>query len=531
MNAKHLPLQQITKQERLIQDYLSKNENIANLVSAFPSLQNFEQIVEAKSLTKESRQVLADSLKKQYGNLTVSQKVKENIELLNQENTFTITTGHQLCLFTGPLYFIYKIISAIKLSEELNSTDSSKKFIPVYWMATEDHDLAEINHAYFFGKKLIWETDQTGAVGHMRTDGIQTVIDELEGVLGAGESVGDIVALLRKAYSEKDLATATRHLVNELFGKYGLVIIDGNQPELKNIFKTTIQNELFEQTGFHVVSKTNDYLSQQEYKVQVNPREINLFYLEGNIRGRIERKDEDTWTVVDTDKSFSKAEINTLLDEHPERFSPNVVLRPLYQETILPNIAYIGGPGEIAYWLQLKAFFDIEQLPFPMLILRDSALLMSSKTLQKLDKLGLSPIELFDNPQNIIKRLVNSDITSLESEKNQIKQIFDVIATKLKAADNTLEGTALAEAQKQLSAIDHLEKKALKALKTKEENRINQFQKIYNECFPDGAPQERHDNFFQHLTAFGSTLIDDLHESFNPLQQQYHILEQEVAVH
>ncbi len=530
MKAKHHPLQQITKQERLLQDYLNSHEQLAQLVSAFPKLENFEQIIEAKKITKESRHVLVNSLKKQYGSLSISQRVRENIELLNDENSFTITTGHQLCLFTGPLYFIYKIISAVKLAEELSSKYSSKKFIPVYWMATEDHDLAEINHAYFFGKKLEWSTTQTGAVGPMNTDGVQQVIDDLASALGTSENATEIVDLLRRAYSEKDLASATRYLVNELFGKYGVVIIDGNHRELKAMFQSVIHDELFAQNGHTAVSSTNEYLNNLGYKVQVNPREINLFYMEGTLRARIEKKDENKWQVVDTDKTYTRAQLEEMLDKSPEVFSPNVVLRPLYQETILPNIAYIGGLGELAYWLQLKAFFDKEQLAFPMLILRDSALLLSAKTLQKLDKLGLTPLDMFDNTQSIIKRLVQSDITSLDAEKIQIKQIFDSIAIKLKAADNTLEGTAMAEAQKQLTAIDHLEKKALKALKTKEENRINQFQKLYTECFPDGAPQERHDNFFQHSLNFGENLIDDLHASFNPLNQEYHILEQEMVV-
>lgn len=528
MNAKHYSILQLSNPDRLVREYLLKNETLAPLISAFPEIENFEKIIAERSFEKKKRTILTNVLAEQYEGLNISAQVKENIQSLNRDITYTVTTGHQLCLFTGPLYFVYKIISTIRLAQELSNKYPDKKIVPVYWMATEDHDLAEINHAYFFGKKLEWQTDQTGAVGPMNTKGINEVIDELEKLLGNSP---DIIALLRTAYSHDTLASATRFLVNELFGRYGLVVIDGNHRQLKSLFKEVIQNELFNQDGHGSITSTNEYLKKHDFKTQVNPREINLFYLEGNLRARIERKNENNWSVVDTDKSFTASELEKLLEEQPELFSPNVVLRPLYQETLLPNLAYIGGPGELAYWLQLKGFFNQEKIAFPVLVLRDSALLLNSKALQKLEKLGLTPADLFDDAQVTIKRLVNSEDASLEEEKNQLRLLFESLATKLKAVDSTLEGAALAEAQKQITSIDHLEKKALKALKIKEENRINQFQKLLSECFPDGSPQERYDNIFQHISTFGHSLTEELYQAFNPLEQRYHILEQENVLH
>lgn len=530
MNAKHIPILQLTRQSSLIQDYLNKHAEISELVSVFPSVGNFEQIIAAKKYPMENREVLVRVLKEQYKNLNYSQRVSENIELLKEENTYTVTTGHQLCLFTGPLYFIYKIISVIKLAELLREKYPSKNFIPVYWMATEDHDLEEINHSYFFGKKITWETAQTGAVGPMSTEGISSAIEEVAEILGSSAQAAEIINLLKRAYSEKTLADATRYLVNELFGKYGVVSIDANRREFKAMFAQTMKNDLFEHTAYKAVTSANEYLTKQNYKVQINPREVNLFYLTNGIRQRIERSSDDKWIVVDEGKSFNRSELEVLLKNEPELFSPNVILRPLFQESILPNLAYIGGPGETAYWLQLRSAFTAENLAYPMLILRDSALLLNSNMQQRMEKLGLSSEDLFGNPEEMVKQLVHSEDISLEEEKQRVKDIFSAIAAKLKEADSTLEKTALAESQKQQSAIDHLEKKAIRALKQREENKINQFYKLYNECFPDGVPQERHDNYFQHALVFGIGLIDELYEFFNPLDTNFHLVEQEAVL-
>lgn len=524
MNAYHYPIHDISKPDSLVLDYLNSDEKTQSLISVTPSIESFQKIIAGRAFAKERRHTLVEVLQEQYKTLSCNDKVKNNIASLLSENTFTLTTGHQLCLFTGPLYFIYKILSTIKLSQRLKAQYPEYNFVPVYWMATEDHDLAEINHAYFYNKKLTWQTEQTGPVGSMKTTGIHEVIDELSQILGNTPRAAEIVELLRKAYAHETLALATRYLVNELFGAYGLVVVDGNDTRYKKSFMEVLKKELFHHQGYKSINTTNAFLQEHGYKVQVNPREINLFYIKDEMRSRIERMSDNQWKVVDTTITFDKAQLEQELENHPERFSPNVALRPIYQESILPNIAYIGGPGELAYWLQLKGFFDVSGVPYPVLILRDSALLVSQKLQSRLQKLELTHNDLFADVQETIKRLVHSEQTSLDEEREALHQLFDRIASKLKAVDPTLEATARAEGQKQLNAIDHLEKKAIKALKTKEEQRIQSFQKIHHECFPDGIPQERHDNYFQHYVSLDIDLLSTLYESFAPMEKQYHVL-------
>lgn len=524
MNAYHHPVQDISKPDNLVLDYLNDDEKIKSLISVVPSLETFEQVIANRTFDVHKRTTLIEVLKEHYHGLSVSAKVEKNISSLALNKTYTVTTGHQLCLFTGPLYFVYKILSTIKLATRLQERYPNNNFVPVYWMATEDHDWAEINHAYFYNKKLTWQTEQTGPVGPMSTDGINEVIDEVCQILGSSPRTSEVENLLRKAYQHTTLAEATRYLVNELFGEYGLVVVDGNEARYKKSFLDIIRKELYEQQGFNAINTTNEYLHKNGYKIQVNPREVNLFYMKDQLRSRIERTSDNQWKVVDTSITFDNDTLEQELENHPERFSPNVALRPIYQETILPNLAYIGGPGELAYWLQLKGFFDKAGVSYPALILRDSVMLISQKIQSRLQKLELTPTDLFGDVQETIKRLVHSEQTSLDEERQAIHELFEAIAAKVKAVDPTLEATARAEGQKQINAIDHLEKKAIKALKTKEEQRIQSYQKIHQECFPDGIPQERHDNYFQHYATLDSDLLSAIYDSLAPMENQYHLL-------
>ena len=218
---------------------------------------------------------MVNALENQYKGFNVSEKTKENIALLKQQNTFTVTTGHQLNLFTGPLYFLYKIISAINLAEELSEKFTEKNFVPIYWMATEDHDFDEINYFNFEGKKVLWNRADGGAVGRFSTEGLETVFEVFSNQLGNSKNAEKLKNLFKKGYLEHtNLADATRFIANKLFNEFGLVIIDGDDNSLKELFIPFVKDELEHETSFNEVSKTITEL-EKEYKIQVNPREIN----------------------------------------------------------------------------------------------------------------------------------------------------------------------------------------------------------------------------------------------------------------
>src|SRR5690606_5863667 len=265
----------------IITDYLNQSEKVKSFYNRFPSLENFQlQIQEKKSFSASNRAILSKAILEQYKNLKTSALTDKNIKLLQENNTFTITTGHQLNLFTGHLYFLYKIVSIINLTKELKSEYPDYNFVPIFWMATEDHDFEEINHFYLHKKKITWNREAGGAVGELDTQGLEEVYQVFSDEIGTSKNAEYLKKLFHDAYLKyHNLTDATRYLVNELFSEYGLVIIDGNDKDLKSLFTPYIKNELLNQTSFKKVSET---IEDFPYPVQVNPREINLFYLDNN---------------------------------------------------------------------------------------------------------------------------------------------------------------------------------------------------------------------------------------------------------
>ena len=221
---------------KIICDYLEEKESVKKFYNHFPNLSGFEkQIALRKGKDKIlDRKTLVHSLQNQYKNIPTSPLTGNNIESLLRENTFTITTGHQLNLFTGPLYFLYKIISTINLTTQLKKEFPESNFVPIYWMATEDHDFEEIQYFNFQGKKIKWKREAAGAVGRLSTEGLESVFNDFAQKLGASKNAIEIKALFKRSYLEhNNLAEATRFLANELFGDYGLVIIDADHKDLK----------------------------------------------------------------------------------------------------------------------------------------------------------------------------------------------------------------------------------------------------------------------------------------------------------
>ncbi len=525
MNVKSFDVVNLLKPDVLVCDYLNQEKKLTPFFNG--SVSELELIHDAGSMnfSLSKRNVLVDVLHQQYRKITVHQSVNANIDSFLGNKTFTVSTGHQLCLLTGPLYFIYKIASTIKLAQILSETNRELHFVPVFWMATEDHDFEEVNHAFLYDEKIEWQTQRKGAVGELSLESLSSTLQSLETILKIDSDKNDILNIIHNAYKLENLADATRYLVNALFGQYGLVIVDANHRSLKAEFIDILKSELLLCTSFNAVTETNEKLSQLGYKPTVNPRAINLFYLNEGMRERIVKSEDDSWSVLNTDIRWNQTELIALLQDHPEKFSPNVLLRPLYQECILPNLAYIGGPGELAYWLQLKSTFDAHNVKFPKLLLRDSAILLSEKASSLLMKLNLSFDELFEDEHTIQKRIVGGDDVSLAEEKSNLELLMSVVAEKVKTVDSTLETSVGADARKIIGMLEHLEKKMIRALKTKEEVKLKQLEKLLIEIFPEGVLQERHDNLFQYSTQFDGDLIGELISQFNPLKNELHVFE------
>ncbi len=526
-----IPFRETGYFSQLICDYVEEHEGLKELYNRFPKIENFEaQIAEKKAnFPQEYRKVLVSSLNTQYVDFELSSQTKANIDSLAKENTFTVVTGHQLNLFTGPLYFLYKIIATINLAKELKTKYPSSNFVPIYWMATEDHDFDEINFFNFKGKKVQWNKDASGAVGKLETKGLQEVFDVFSKELGVGRNADRLKSLFEASYLKHDnLTDATRFLANELFADQGLVIVDGDDIALKQLFVPHVKKELIAHEAYQKVTATVAKMTavNSKYKVQVNPREINLFYLDKNLRSRI-IKDDKGYYINDTEIRFSQEELLSLLDKHPERFSPNVIMRPLYQETILPNLCYIGGGGEIAYWLQLKAYFEESKVTFPMVLVRNSALIMTELQKSKLKKLDITNKDLFLKKSTFINKKVR-EISNINIDFSQQKELlqeqFSTMYTIANETDKSFLGTVKAQEVKQLKGLATLEKRLLKAQRKKLADQITRMTDLQTQLFPNESLQERNTNFSEFYLAYGNELISYLLDNLKPLNTDFLIL-------
>lgn len=513
-------LPEVMNLKPLIQDYIRNDRKLLPFISAFPDTEAFRNALNHRKFTGESRSFLISALRRQYSGLKISPACSLNLDAMRDEDTFTVTTGHQLCLFTGPLYFISKIASAIRLAQILQQEFPEKKIVPVFWLASEDHDFEEISTANFPNHNLKWTQSQHGAVGRMNTEGITPVIDELT-ALGVNH---EWIEMLRIAYRENTMVAATRILVNELFGEYGLVVIDGDDAELKSSFSQIMAEDCVSQSSFSAVSEADNALKSLDYDLQVHPREINLFYLGYNSRTRIVAKNEEQFELHDGSKFWNKKDLLEEITAFPENFSPNVILRPVYQETILPNVAYVGGPGELTYWLQLRAVFDVYNTPMPLLILRDHLCVLPDSIEHRLLKLGITLRDLYRDKKTLMKLILPMSDMQLEDEKLQLQKLFESIAAKATAIDPTLGPAALADGKRAESVISQIEGKMIRALKQKEETKIRQLEKLTGELFPDGEIQERHLNYFYFASQTNENLIDAMIREFDPMKNRMTVL-------
>lgn len=492
-------------------------------------LDAFDEVIRLKAQGVFPRKDLTEVLRRQYADLPVRPEVSENIDALALESTFTVTTAHQPSLLLGPLYFIYKALTTINLAKKVEAYRGGKnRIVPVFVLGSEDHDIEEVNKVNLFGKQLLWQPGTEGPTGVMDAKTLAPVLEELRTILGESESAHALFERVQKACtSAATFADATRALLHEFLGKYGLVVLDMNDPALKRHFIPVIQAELLEQPSVHLVGQTIAQLNQLGFKTQAAPRDINLFYLKPGMRQRIVLED-GMYRVLQTSLSFSEAEIMAELDLHPERFSPNVVLRPLYQETILPNLAYVGGGGELAYWLERRSLFAHFKVAFPMLVRRNSVLWLDQDAQKKLAKFGFSPARFFEDTESLVREYIAANASgevSLEQEIAELKSIFDQITAKAVAIDPTLEKAVRADETKSVAAFEQWQGRLLRAEKQKHEVTLNQMRALKEKLFPGNGLQERTDNFLPYMLKYGDAFLDALQENLDPLEAGFILLE------
>ncbi|MDR2281926.1 MAG: bacillithiol biosynthesis cysteine-adding enzyme BshC [Sphingobacterium sp.] len=528
MKATYIDYKDTNSFSKTLLGYLAGDEGLDSFYGNKPNMEGFEAQIKLKS-SFAHRKVLVEALLQQYeGLLEGAGEVKQNIDLLAKDSTFTVTTGHQLNIFTGPLYFIFKIASAIRLAKDLKERFPEKDFVPVYWMATEDHDFEEINNTRVYGKKIIWDVPKVSGTGRMDTSSMADVVKEYCGMLGLSDNSARLVQIVEEAYLRgRNLADATRVLVHELFKAYGLVILDADCVALKRLYAPIIAEDILQEKSYGAISKTSSLLESNGYTAQVYARPCNFFYLTDEFRERIEKTASGDFEVLHQGLYFTPKQLEEEVEVHPERFSPNVVMRPLYQEVVLPNLAYIGGGAEIVYWLQLKANFDQYGVPFPILVPRNSALITEDNVVGKIYRLNLTFKSVFKSTTALQNEYVRRHTTHrlhLKDEWMELNAIFGKIKLRAHKIDPSLGPSTDAVKARLKKAINNLEKKLLKADKRNHQDALLQIERVKEKLFPGGGLQERTENFAVLYVKYGDDLIADLINHFDPLAFKFTIL-------
>ena len=467
----------------------------------------FEQQIDLKkqSYTAAQRELLTKVLDEKYKHLSVSDKLKSNLNHLKEASTFTVTTGHQLCLMTGPLYFIYKILHVIKLSEDLNNTFPNEHFVPVYWMASEDHDFEEIRSFLLFGQKWTWESSQKGAVGQFDTNDLQPLLQALADKF-QNQPESQIHSLIEK-FKTPNYGAGFFEFVHELFSVYGLVIIDADNTQIKESAWPIWQKDLYTADIHEALVKNTQELREKGLPTPIESKEKNLFVLSEQRRERIEKSGS---------LQFEK--------EHSFQLSPNVVLRPIYQEWILPNLAYIGGPSEIAYWQQLPLAFKTLALPFPLTLQRAGGILVQQKDVELIQKLGFEKQDFLAD-KALLKERYLKQAGDQEPNYGQMAEFWsgykasflNIVAEELPQERKMIEAE-LTRIQKQTEA---LEEKFEKMRKAKFDKALKQIEQLSEKLQPKGQLQERTTNILNYCPDGAlSSKIACIYEQLDPYNQE-----------
>lgn len=525
-HCSYIPYSQTGYFSNLIIDYLKNAPQLSQFYNLPPTYEGLQKSIKQQNNFKH-RKVLVETLQKQYEGLTLHEKANANIVALLDEKTFTITTAHQPNIFAGPLYVVYKIFHAIKLAGELKEKFHDYNFVPVYFMGSEDADIEELNNISINGRKYVWETKQTGAVGRMKVDkAFIQLMNEIEGQISVLPYGKELMEIYRYSYEEKDtIQQSTLKLLNNLFGSYGLLVLIPDNAGFKKVFLPVMEKEIKEKFSHKAVAATAEKMKEY-YKLQAAGREVNLFYLIDDKRERIE-VDGLKFKVEHLKIEWAPDEILNELAEHPERFSPNVILRGVMQEAILPNIAFIGGGGELAYWLELKEVFQQAGIPYPVLFLRNSFLLINEKQQHVIKSLGLEARDIFMNEHELMKKIVSihtNNKFSLNGKLDKFNDLYEQLNEQATSIDATLHAHVESLKTKSLKKIDELEKKMLRAEKKKFETQQGQIEKLHAQLFPKRNLQERIENFSGYYADYGINFFEKIFIFSKGAHQQFTIL-------
>ncbi len=473
------------------------------------------------------RVIIQDIIADQYATLNSSSTTKSNIKLLGEPNTITVTTGQQVGIFTGPLYTIYKAITTIKLAEYLKLKYDDFNFVPIFWLAGDDHDFEEVRFINILDnnnnlKRVVYNDGKEddvnrGSVGKLEfKQSIDDVINEIKNSLRPTEFTDEIIELLQKFYNpEETFSSSFKKMMMNFFDEYGLIVFDPTDIRVKEVLKPIFLKEIaeYEKHTDSLVSLSAEL--EDLYHAQVKVKPVNLFINYEGGRYLIE-PGENEFRLKGKRKRFTKEELLEEIDNYPENFSPNVLLRPVCQDYIFPNAFYVGGPGEISYFAQLKPLYDFYTLPYPIVYPRSSATLLENNSKRILNKIGLDITEIFINSKNISNRVIeklddNNINTLFDNTLEQFTEIYQNLEEHISAIDKTLIDAINKNKQRTFQNLQNLKDKVAKAQSRRYEDSLRQIERVRNLLYPNDNFQERELNIVYYLNKYGKDFIKQLY--------------------
>ena len=524
----YISFSDIPGNHNLFLDYLYEFDNVKDFYKTnFRDKEEYLKIFKKISDSHDhSRETLATALKDQYADFNTSAKTQKNISSLNDKKTLAVVTGQQLGILGGPLYTFYKIITAIKLAAFLSERYDEYYFVPIFWLEGDDHDFNEVRGINLisdsngiskiaYGEELIDE-DNKGSVGNLKfNESLEPFYLELEKNLRNTEFTAPLLEKIKSFYkSGASFKAAFRELIFWLFDQYGLVIFDPQDSKIKELLKPIFKKEIVD-FRIHTEKLVSTSAKLEEvYHAQVKVRPINLFYSNEEGRYLIEPV-ENEFRLKRKRRKFTLEELLSLIESEPGSFSPNVLLRPICQDYILPTSFYVGGPSEISYFAQVMPLYDFYKIESPIVYPRSSATIIEKNIASIIEKFDINLSELFHDPEKLKQKIMDSiSKTSVDeifnNASNHIEVVLDQLKEKLFEFDKTMSDAGSKYKQKIFHDLEILKEKTIEAQKRKYETTLRQVDKVANVILPNSVLQEREINFIYFANKYGTDILKNI---------------------
>ena len=543
LRVESLPFERIPHQSALFLDYLN---DATALRQFYPSAVRFHQeltsrIPEVLAAHQADRNKVADALAAMNQRWNAPEETLNNINLLRDSDCIAVVSGQQAGLFTGPLFTIYKALSAVKLARCLSQRNT--KAVPVFWIAAEDHDFVEVAKAEFIGrdcqlKQVEVSTDlhrEGQPVGRVvLDDSINAVIDQLFELLPNSEFADDMKALVRSAWQPgRGYVESFANMMTLLLGRYGLILLDPLDPEMKKLAAPLYSAAVRQAPQIaSAVEQRSRELESAGYHAQVMAT-ANSFPLflhdEDGARRALQRNENGKYQTKDNEREYSLDELAELALDEPQRFSPNVTLRAVVQDYLLPTIAYYGGAAEIAYFAQTAEVYRVLERPATPILPRSSLTMIERHTGRVLERYGLTLADFFEGLEPVTKRVVEEHLgagtaRNFANVEENIHRELDRLKQDLAGIDPTL-ADALETGRKKISyQLDGLRTRFVRAQMTRDEAAHRQLQRAFDQLYPNKNLQERHINITSLLARHGTYVIEWIFNAINLESNEHQVV-------